>query len=66
MIKRTRTQAKPTYAECVDASTETLQAWTEYADNEWAEEAQRWIDNRNEAKTKDGGIDRPKYPPKVP
>lgn len=66
MLKRTRTQAKPTYAECVDASTETLQVWTESADNEWAEEAQRWIDNRNEAKIKDGGIDRPKYPPKVP
>lgn len=58
--------AKPTYSDCVDASTETLELWLEYADAEWAEEAQRWIDSRVEAKEKHGGIDRPTYPPLVP
>lgn len=57
--------AKPTYSDCVDASTATLQAWTEYADNEWATEAQRWLDNRAAAKTAGGGINRPTYPPLV-
>lgn len=57
--------AKPTYSDCVDASTATLQTWAEYADNEWATEAQRWIDSREQAKEKNGGIDRPTYPPLV-
>lgn len=57
--------AKPTYSECVDASTELLEAWLENVDNEWAEEAQRWIDSRTLAKEKNGGIDRPTYPPLV-
>lgn len=58
--------AKPSYADCVDASMQTLETWLEHPDNEWREEAQRWVDNRTDAKTQDGGIDRPKYPPKNP